>query len=111
MADTIYQGEYLTIDYTVMDRSVEPAVPADLTGLDITAYLGWKHEPQLLVLGIGSGITLTDAANGALTLTLTSTQTELPPRVYELELWAEDAGRFELLDRLPIEVRDSWRVT
>lgn len=110
MTQIIYQGEYVKIAYTIMDQSVEPAVPADLTGVDLTGWLGWKHEPQLVELSDGVGITILDVPTGQVLVELTSAQMALAPRVYTLELWGSDGTRYELLDRLALEVRDSWRV-
>jgi hypothetical protein len=110
MAEVIYQGEYFKVSYVIMDRSVEPAVPADISALNLTGWVGWKHEPQLIALEDGVGITITDGSVGELDVELTSTQTQLAPRVYQLELWGDDGTKFELLDRFDIEIKDSWRI-
>lgn len=53
--------------------------PVDLTGFDLQMCIKAQRSDQapLLVLGLNSGLTVTDAAGGKMTLALTAAQTTL----------------------------------
>lgn len=73
--------------------------------LSLTNIAGWNlaftifdaFGNVLVQIATGSGIIITDAVNGIITINLTAAQTQQVPRTYRYDLWRTDVG-FE--DRL-----------
>lgn len=93
-----------------LDLEVVRGTPQDLTGwatTDLTAYFGLPGAAPTATLTIGSGITVTTAASGLITLVLTASQLTVTPGAYVLELWVKRSPSDEPALRLTLLVRDS----
>jgi hypothetical protein len=79
---TVTAGDSMTLLFTITDSSTKAAV--DLSGAAITWALGITVKATPIVTKtVGSGITITDAANGKLSVALVPTDTaKLAGRFY-----------------------------
>ena len=83
----------------------------NLTGYattDLTAYVG-KPSGILSTLTIGSGITIDDAAAGEITITFSSTVTDIEPGNYTFELFDFEGSDDVLIARGTFTVLPSLR--
>lgn len=63
-----YQGEDISYDFALTDGGA----PLDITGWSISFRVGLVGNESIITKTVGSGITVTDAANGELTIALTA---------------------------------------
>lgn len=87
-----FSGDTAVFNMTVMDQD---AVAKDITGASVRFVMARKpgHTP-LVDISTGAGITITDAVNGLLTITIPSAATEPLSGAYAYEVELTDvAGR------------------
>jgi len=89
----MFAGDYTEFKVTVKDSVTEVVV--NLTGATpITFKLAKDNKSAVLVtLGLGTGVAITDAANGVLTVTLSESDTSgLEPGQYYYEIRVTDSA-------------------
>lgn len=90
---SVYQGDTLLIDMTVRDNA---GAPKSLVGATIKYAVGYKPgigQPSIFQKTVGSGIAITDAANGAFTITVAAADTQaLKGAAYYHECEVTDAA-------------------
>lgn len=85
----IYQAEgVITIPLVLLDGGA----PLDLTGWTLSARLGYEGNKNLVTKTVGSGITVTDAAAGELTVSFDEDDLDRVARVYDFELRRTGSG-------------------
>lgn len=90
----IYQAEgVITIPLTLLDDGAA----LDLTGWTMSARLGYEGNKALVTKTVGSGITVTDAAAGELTVTFDAADLDRVARVYDFELRRTGSGTERVL--------------
>lgn len=86
----LVRGQTKVLTVTVKD---EDGRPAKLTGVeDVVMSIGRLGSEPTVVKRLGTGIQITDQANGKLKVTLSSTDTALAVGTYKYDLWIECPG-------------------
>lgn len=98
---SIYRGDTWTETWTILDQN---GVSVDITGATFKMTLKNNTsdaDPGVLQLtSPSSGIVITDAATGVVTLTITATQTAaLTPSTYEYDIQMNNTGTVKTLVR------------
>lgn len=83
-----FQGEDISYDFTLLDG----ASPLDITGWSISFRFGVEGNENLVTKTVGSGITVTDAAAGELTVALGATDLTRQPGEYLCEIRRTGTG-------------------
>ncbi len=92
LADTGNNGiqQLLVIQDQGDNTPIAIRFPYDITGVTFSGTIAF---PAPVLLSIGNGVTVTDAANGRITLQLTSEQTQnIPQGQYPFDLWTSSPG-------------------
>ena len=91
-AQTIYQGDLVELPYTIKLNGSAQNI-STWTGSEISYRVGIDGNEDMIEYTIGSGITLTDGANGIITVTLAAADTgALAPGTYSHELKIAKSG-------------------
>ena len=88
----IVKGDDLNYVLTVLDSS---GVAQDLTGATAAVFTvkdEYTDENALIQKTLGSGVTLTDAANVVVTVVLTDSDTDINAGLYKFDLQITDAS-------------------
>lgn len=99
----IYQAEgTITIPLVLTDGGD----PLNLTGWTLSARLGYEGNKALVTKTVGSGITVTGAAAGELTVTFDEDDLDRVVKVYDFELRRTGTGteRVLVVGKLPLNL-------
>lgn len=91
---SLYRGETLVLPVTLTDEA-DPGVPFDLRGATVSWQLlnEASATTPVLLYAEGSGITIVDAENGSLSITISSDDSAgLGVKTYFHSLWVETGG-------------------
>lgn len=86
MIITLPQRNDLLLRVQVIDPS---SAPVDLTGCDVEFRAGFLGR-TVIEKSLGDGIEIEDASDGRMAIGITHEDTDLAPRVYEIELMLID---------------------
>ena len=85
--------------------------PTNISGWNFAFTIRAAVGGQILAqVTSGNGITITDAVNGILSISLTAAQTMWPPYLYYWDLWRTDAGFEDQLGSGQFTITPSYRL-